>query len=89
MGLPMGERVSSAKLFTPKQMETPTGLPHDTRMPVNQSSGCGVVYATHTYWWLWGRRELAYETCAPTRQARGGRFRMNDFTRLNGYLMTN
>ena len=52
--------------FATKQMETPTGLPHDTRMPVNESPGCGVVSASHTYWCLRELRVLACETCAPT-----------------------
>ena len=53
-------------------METPTGLPHDTRMPVNESSSFGVVPAAHTYWVVRGAHGLAIETCAPTSKLVGG-----------------
>ena len=54
---------------------TPTGLPHDTRMPVNESSSCrrrSKDADTHIRV-CEGIVLLADKTCAPTRQARGGR----------------
>ena len=35
------------------------GLPHDTRMPVNESSSCG-LNATHTDWRLRGASRVSF-----------------------------
>ena len=53
-------------------------------MPVNESSSCGVVPATHILV-VKGASRVSFRDLRSHEQARGGRFRKNDFTRLNSY----
>ena len=86
---PWGNESRQLNQFTSTQMETPTGLPHDTRMPVNKSSGCrrrseGTDAHSRV---CEGSVLLADKTCAPTSKLVGGVLWRRYFIWPNGYRL--